>query len=102
MEFLVEVNTTHPERIRGLCGHPPGEDAQAYVDDVMERELAIGPDLKKNGVKRTWELVGRYAVLLLWEAPDAAALHKQLLELPLFPWMDIKVTPLAPHWMDAL
>jgi muconolactone D-isomerase len=102
MEFLVEVNTTHPERIRGLCGHATTVEAQAYVDDVMERELAIGPWLKEQGVLRTWEVLGRYAVILLWEAPDAGALQKLLTELPLFPWMDIKVTTLAPHWMDAL
>jgi muconolactone D-isomerase len=33
----------------------------------------------------------------LWEAPDATVLHDALASLPMFPWMDATVEPLATH-----
>ena len=33
----------------------------------------------------------------LWEAPDHEALHDAISSLPLFPYFDVTVTPLARH-----
>ena len=37
----------------------------------------------------------------VWEAADATELHELISSLPLFPWIDAEVTPLATHPLDA-
>jgi muconolactone D-isomerase len=87
MEFLVRFESIPPEsmsiaereRLRGL-----------------ERERAS--ELRAIGsLKRLWRVPGRRGVIGLWEADDATALHKALASLPMFPWMDVIVEPLATH-----
>ena len=51
-------------------------------------------------MKRLWRVPGRWANWGLWEAPDATALHEALNSLPLWPWMSIRVHPLARHPND--
>ena len=44
-----------------------------------------------------WRVVGRYANVSIFEAADNDALHNMLSGLPMYPYMDIVVTPLAKH-----
>jgi muconolactone D-isomerase len=44
-----------------------------------------------------WRVVGRVASIGLWEVPDHETLHEALASLPLFPFFDVEVTPLARH-----
>lgn len=87
MEFLVRFESNPPasmtaeerERLRGL-----------------ERERAR--ELRAEGIlKKLWRIPGRRAVVGLWEADDATILHDALASLPMFPWMDAVVEPLATH-----
>ena len=87
MEFLVRFETNTPEsmsaeereRLRGL-----------------ERRRA--DELRRDGVLlRLWRSPGRRAVIGLWDAPDATALHDAIASLPMFPWLDATVEPLATH-----
>ena len=87
MEFLVRFEVDAPasmtaderERLRGL-----------------ERVRAM--ELREQGIlRRLWRVPGRRAVVGLWEAPDATALHDALASLPMFPWMDVSVEALATH-----
>jgi len=87
MEFLVRFEVDAPasmtaderERLRGL-----------------ERVRAM--ELREQGLlRRLWRVPGRRAVVGLWEAPDATALHDALASLPMFPWMDVSVEALATH-----
>ena len=48
-------------------------------------------------LKRLWRVPGRRAVIGLWDAADATALHEALASLPMFPWMDVTIEPLAMH-----
>jgi muconolactone D-isomerase len=87
MEFLVRFEVDAPasmsaderERLRGL-------------------EKVRASQLREQGILlRLWRVPGRRAVVGLWEAPDATALHDALASLPMFPWMDVSVEALATH-----
>lgn len=87
MEFLVRFETVVPdsmtseerERLRGL-------------------ERARATELREQGILlRLWRVPGRRSVIGLWQAPDATSLHDALASLPMFPWMDATVEPLATH-----
>jgi muconolactone D-isomerase len=43
---------------------------------------------------------GRWANCGLYEAPDATAVHEAMSSLPLWPWMNVQVIPLAEHPND--
>ena len=44
-----------------------------------------------------WRVAGRYANVSVFDVADHDELHAILSSLPLFPFMDISVTPLARH-----
>lgn len=90
MEFLVNIEILWP---------PDGD--QARKDELFAAELARGQELAAAGImKRLWRVPGRWANWGLWEAADAGALHDALTSLPLWPWMDVTVHPLAQHVND--
>jgi muconolactone D-isomerase len=61
-------------------------------------ERARAAEFREQGVlKRLWRVPGRRAVIGLWDAADATALHEALASLPMFPWMDVTIEPLAMH-----
>lgn len=87
MEFLVRFEINQPESMS------PDERERLRV---IERARAM--ELREQGVlKRLWRVPGRRAVVGLWETSDATALHEALASLPMFPWMDVDVEPLATH-----
>ncbi|MEY4533426.1 MAG: hypothetical protein RI926_1195 [Actinomycetota bacterium] len=87
MEFLVRFEINQPESMS------PDERERLRV---IERARAM--ELREQGVlKRLWRIPGRRAVVGLWETSDATALHEALASLPMFPWMDVDVEPLATH-----
>lgn len=91
MEFLVRFETRLPDSM---------DDAERKRLKDAERARAM--ELREAGVlKRLWRVPGRRAVIGLWEAPDATALHDALASLPQFPWMDVTVEPLATHPQEA-
>jgi muconolactone D-isomerase len=72
------------------------------VAALREREAQVGWDLMQRGVLvRMWRVPGRQASVSLWSVPDATALDAALRELPMFPWMDVVVEPLARHYLEA-
>jgi len=91
VEFLVRFETVLPESM--------GEERRAALKTA---ERARARELRADGIlKRLWRVPGRRAVVGLWEAPDATALHDALSSLPQFPWMDVIVEPLATHPQEA-
>lgn len=90
MEFLVNIEINWP-----------ADADPALREDLFARELARGRELAEAGImRRLWRVPGRWANWGLWEAPDATALHEALSSLPLWPWMDVTVHPLARHVND--
>jgi muconolactone D-isomerase len=91
MEFLVRIEVRLPEDISDV------ERA-----DLAAREVARGRALQDAGtIARIWRIPGRYANVAVWKAADATELHELLTSLPLFPWMDVDVEPLALHPLEA-
>lgn len=91
MEFLVRFDTHLPESMT--------DERRA---ELKTAERARAMELRADGtLKRLWRVPGRRAVVGLWEAPDATALHDALASLPQFPWMDVAVEALATHPQEA-
>jgi muconolactone D-isomerase len=65
---------------------------------LKAEEKARAQDLQRAGVWRhLWRIAGQYANISVFDVPDHDTLHAILSSLPLFPFMQIVVTPLAGH-----
>ncbi|CAM4044912.1 muconolactone Delta-isomerase [Comamonas aquatilis] len=61
-------------------------------------EKEYSQKLQRQGQWRhLWRVVGEYANVSIFDASSNDELHTLLSGLPLFPYMQIKVTPLANH-----
>lgn len=90
MEFLVHIEIDWP-----ADGDPVEKER------LFAAELARGKELAAEGrLKRLWRVPGRWANWGLWEAADASEVHAAISSLPLWPWMDVEVLPLAAHPND--
>ena len=66
--------------------------------DILAREKAYSQDLQRQGKWRhIWRLAGQYANVSIFDVQSNDELHGLLSGLPLFPYMQIKVKPLANH-----
>ena len=91
MEFLVEIQVNLPPSL-------PVPDRDA----LLARERERGRELKSNGtIVRIWRIPGRMANVGIWRGADADAIHEALTSLPLFPYVDARVTALATHPLEA-
>jgi len=76
----------------------PHDMPVAEADDVRAREKAYALEVQRQGKwPHLWRVAGRYANISIFDVADADELHAILSSLPLFPYMDIRVTPLARH-----
>jgi muconolactone D-isomerase len=93
MDFLVQFDVDVPD------GTPETE-----VADRQAAEASAAAKLGEDGhLLRVWNApVGpaTSTVLGLYRAESESALNSLLQALPLYDWMRIKVTPLAPHPND--
>jgi muconolactone D-isomerase len=90
MEFLVEMELRLP----------PDMAADRRVE-LLTAEAVRARELARAGtLRRLWRIPGRTANCGLWVASDATTLHAALESLPLWPWMDMRVTALAAHPND--
>lgn len=91
MDFLVRINTSRAYEL------PTGER-----EDLIKRERVRGRELMSQGVLRHfWRLPGQRANIGVWTAADADALEDALESLPVRPYADIDITPLATHPMTT-
>jgi len=90
MLFLVRMDVNIPTDM-------PAEEAAA----IKATEKAYSQDLQQQGKWRhIWRVVGEYSNYSVFDADSNDDLHNMLSGLPLFPYMDISVTPLAKHPSD--
>ena len=90
MEFLVRIEQDIP----------PDIDPDLLAS-VKAAEAERGAQLVADGkLQRIWRIPGRRAVYALYEVEGPVELHEVLSSLPLFPWMDMDVTPLGSHALD--
>ena len=72
----------------------PADQAARLKAD--EKELA--KRLQRDGTWRhLWRIAGLYANVSIFDVTDNQALHDTLMQLPLYPYMDIEVTALCRH-----
>lgn len=90
MEFLVKIEIDWPP-----------EAPSERKEQIFAEELLQGQRLAAEGkLRRIWRIPGRWANWSLYDVRDATELHAALTSLPLHPWMDIEVHPLAEHPND--
>jgi muconolactone D-isomerase len=76
----------------------PHDIDPAVAEDVRSREKARALELQRAGVwPHLWRVVGQYANYSVFDVASNDELHELLISLPLFPYMDIEVIPLAVH-----
>ena len=65
---------------------------------LKEVEKDYSQDLQRDGRwAELWRVVGQYANYSIFDVAGNDELHEILASLPLFPYMDVTVTPLAKH-----
>jgi len=93
MEFLVEFEIKIPEGT-----------TESEVEDREDAEAEAAAKLVEEGhLVRVWKLPvgsGEAQVLGLYRADSETELDGLLRALPLYEWMRVSVTPLAPHPND--
>ena len=66
--------------------------------EIKAREKAYSQQLQHDGRwPHIWRVVGEYANYSVFDVASNDELHELLQGLPLFPYMDIQLTPLARH-----
>lgn len=66
--------------------------------EIKAVEKAYSQDLQEQGIWRhIWRVAGLYENVSIFDCRDNAHLHEVLMGLPLYPYMDIKVTALCRH-----
>jgi muconolactone D-isomerase len=78
--------------------HVPRDMDPAAFDLLKAEEKARAKALQRTGQWRhLWRIAGAYANVSVFDVADHDELHAILSTLPLFPFMQITVTPLARH-----
>ena len=90
MQFLLHMEVTWPPD-----GDPEEKERRTAAEHERSQELADA-----GTIKRVWRIPGRWANWSLWEAPDATALHAAVTSLPMWPYLEVEVHPLADHPND--
>ncbi|MDR3509523.1 MAG: muconolactone Delta-isomerase [Caulobacteraceae bacterium] len=76
---------------------PHGVDP-AWLDELKRTERERAQALQSQGKWRhLWRIAGQYSNISVFDVADAQELHDLVSTLPLFPFMDIQVTPLCRH-----
>jgi muconolactone D-isomerase len=87
MLYLVKMDVDIPS-------HLSAADAEA----AKATEKARAQELQRDGRwKHLWRVVGRYSNYSVFDVDSNDELHEILQNLPLYPFMNIEVTPLAHH-----
>ncbi len=76
----------------------PHDLPAAQADEIKAREKAYSQGLQRDGRwPHLWRVVGEYANYSVFDVASNDELHQLLSQLPLFPYMQLQVTPLAQH-----
>ncbi|HMN55074.1 MAG TPA: muconolactone Delta-isomerase [Sphingopyxis sp.] len=87
MLFMVEMTVNVPRDI----------DKETF-DALKATEKARAETLQRAGKWRhLWRVAGHYANVSIFDVADAGELHDIMMSLPLYPFMDVRVTALCRH-----
>ncbi|MBI3451680.1 MAG: muconolactone Delta-isomerase [Rhodospirillales bacterium] len=87
MLYCVEMEVRLPANMPSETTEKIKADEKAYAVSLQEKGKWV----------HLWRIVGRYANISVFDVESHDELHGLLSSLPLFPYMDIRVTPLARH-----
>jgi muconolactone D-isomerase len=78
--------------------HPPHSIDPAEFERLKAAEKARAQELQRSGAwVHLWRIAGQYSNISVFDVASHDALHELLSTLPLFPFMEVAVTPLARH-----
>ena len=87
MIFLARMDVTFPAHLTA-----------EQVADFQVAEKQYSGDLQRSGkMAGIWRIVGEYANHSIFDVESNDELHQILSGFPMYPYMNIKVTPLAKH-----
>lgn len=70
----------------------------ARADRLKADEKALAQNLMREGKWRhLWRIAGQYANYSVFDVASVQELHDTLMQLPLFPYMEIEVDALCRH-----
>ncbi|ATJ81557.1 muconolactone Delta-isomerase [Halomonas beimenensis] len=76
---------------------PPDMPAEQAAE-IKAKEKAYAQELQQAGKWRhLWRVAGSYANVSIFDVEDNAELQDLISNLPLFPYMEIRVKPLCRH-----
>ena len=76
----------------------PHDYAPERLALLQQAEKERSQELQRAGTWRhIWRVVGKYSNLSIFDVESNAALHDILRSLPLYPFMDVRVTALCRH-----
>jgi len=87
VHFLVQMEVSIPH----------GIDSEV-LDGVKHAERLRAHEIQRAGKwPHLWRVAGRYANVSVFDVETIDELHELLASLPMFPYLDITVTPLCHH-----
>lgn len=76
----------------------PLDSDPVKMDEIKKSEKERAIELQKSGKwPHLWRVTGKYSNISIFDVESNDELHSLLMSLPLFPYMDIKVTALSKH-----
>jgi muconolactone D-isomerase len=76
---------------------PPDLDPEA-LKKLQGQEHERAKELQLQGKwTHLWRVAGKFSNISVFDVKDPAELHEVLNSLPLYPFMEIEVTPLCKH-----
>lgn len=89
-EFLVNIQITWPRDL-----------PEATIQELSVAERALAAEYAASGnLVRMWRVPGRRENWGLWKANDSTQMHDIISSLPVWPFMEVTVHPLAKHPVD--
>ncbi len=68
------------------------------MDEIKRAEKERAIEIQKSGKwPHLWRVSGKYSNISIFDVESNDELHELLMSLPLFPFMEIEVTPLSKH-----
>ena len=78
--------------------NPPKDMSAKQFNSIKLVEKEYSEELQRQGIWcHIWRVVGQYANVSIFDVTDNSHLHEILMKLPLYPYMDVVVTPLCAH-----
>jgi muconolactone D-isomerase len=78
--------------------HVPHDIDATYFERLKAKEKERALELQREGKwLHLWRVAGRYANISIFDVDNHDELHNIVSTLPLFPLMQITVTPLSTH-----